>query len=223
MARRLTTRVSSCGRKYSRSSRNEQEETGLEQFHLLIFDLTFGSLEDFKAHWDIEPLVVFDDLLRRHDCDALVTSSHVRMVILTCCRFVTERSAPIYDGLHNFIRQQSESQESDRRDTVEALSAAVEIANRTFQYFSNQRRTGKRDYNKEQMLAQGWGEVGVQLARLKNPPTALIEGFFMKAQYWSSPDDWTAERIAASRIGLEEIAKESRSVLLGRTGGPDHT
>jgi hypothetical protein len=47
-------------------------------------------------------------------------------------RYVTERSAPIYDGLHNFIRQQSKSQESDRRDTVEALSAAVEIANRTF-------------------------------------------------------------------------------------------
>jgi hypothetical protein len=139
--------------------------------------------------------------------------------------YLTERSATVYEELRAFVQQQSEQLRSapgtsaaQRDAVVKALDAAVQIANRTFQYFADQRRTEQRDYDRETALAEGWRAVGIQLLNLEHPPTDLAERYLLKSQYWSSPDGWTDERIAASKIGLEEIANESRSLLLGQAG-----
>jgi hypothetical protein len=135
-------------------------------------------------------------------------------------RFIAEVSAPLYPvvtGLRNLIKETSDGQESDRQAVGEALSATVEIANLTLQYLADQRRTGQRDYQRERALANGWSRAGAKLIDLNDPPRELVNRYFLKAEFWSFPERWTDERIKASRIGLDEIAEESRSLLLNRT------
>lgn len=171
-------------------------------------------------------LVRFKDNIQKHVVrDTFTTPEDLAMKVASSVgKYLAERSAPIYGEILNFVRQRSEllghgtpGSSTQRDAVVKALDAAVEIANRTFQYFGDQRRTQKRDYQKETALAEGWQAVGIQLLNLDQPPTELAERYLLKSQYWSSPDGWTDERIAASKIGLEEIANESRSLLLGRT------
>ena len=165
-----------------------------------------------------------DALQRQRVRDTFSTPQDLAVKVATSVgRYIAEVSAPLYPvvtGLRNLIKESSDGQEAERRAAVAALSAAVEIANRTLQYFANLRRTGQRDQEQERALATGWSTAGVQLAGLKNVPSQLVNRYFLKADYWSFPESWTDERITESRIGLDEIAEESRSLLLSRTSVP---
>lgn len=134
-------------------------------------------------------------------------------------RYIVEASSPLHPvvtGLRKLINESSGKEEADRKLIAGALSAAVDIANRTLQYIADYRRTEQRDYARERELAEGWNAAGVKLVGLKDPPIQLAKRYFLKAEYWSSPEDWTEERIEASEIGLAEITAESRSMLLSR-------
>jgi hypothetical protein len=139
-------------------------------------------------------------------------------------RYITEVvSAPLYpvvSGLRKLIEKTSDDPEVYRRVTREALSAAVEIANQTLQYIAERRRTGQRNERTEVALAEGWTRAGLKLSALRDPPIELAQRYFEKAEYWSFPEQWTDERINASRIGINEIARESRSLLLSRFQSP---
>ena len=165
-----------------------------------------------------------DTLQRQYVRDTFTTPEDLAVKVATSVgRYVAEASAPLYPvvaGLRNLIKDVPNQQEAERQTTMEALSAAVEIANQTLQYMADRRRTGQRDYPKERALAGGWGNAGFKLAGLQDPPRELVERYFLKAEYWSFPEQWTEERITASRIGLDEIAAESRSLLLSRTAQP---
>jgi hypothetical protein len=134
-------------------------------------------------------------------------------------RSLPELSAPIYPvvtGLRNLIKASSENEGADRQAVADVLSSAVEVADQTLQYLADCSRAVPRDILKERALAEGWRNVGNKLILLKNPPVELAERYFLKARYWIFPEGWTDERITASKIGLEEIAQESRSLLLDR-------
>lgn len=136
-------------------------------------------------------------------------------------RRLAEVSAPLYPvvtGLRNLISESSAKEEADRLATADALSDAVDIASKTLKYIADRRSTGQRDVPTERALADGWNKAGSRLVRLKDPPVELAERYFIKAEYWLSPETWTDKRIAASKIGLEEIARESRLLLLSRVG-----
>lgn len=145
-------------------------------------------------------------------------------------RYLAEVSAPLYpvvSGLETLIKEKANAQDADRHATVEALSAAVEIANRTLQYIASQ-PTGEQSLTKKltpdeekarakerAALAAGWNQAGLKLVQLKDPPRQLAERYFLKAEYWSYPEAWTDERIDSAQIRLDAIARESRELLLG--------
>jgi Domain of unknown function (DUF4062) len=166
-------------------------------------------------------LARFKDALRtRYVRETFTTPQDLASKVATSVgRYIVEASSPLHPlvtGLRKLINESSDKEEADRKIIAETLSAAVEIANRTLQYFADRRRTRERDFSRERELAIGWREAGVKLVGLKDPPIQLAERYFLKAEYWSSPEDWTEERIKASEIGLAEIATESRSMLLSR-------
>ena len=133
-------------------------------------------------------------------------------------RYLAEHVAPLdplMTRLGELIRDESNGPEARRQSIGEALSAAVEIANRTLRYIAFRRRSGHIDLDEENALAQGWQNAGLKLLDLPEAPTDLVNRYFLKAEYWSDPEAWTDDRIDSSRIRLDEISKESREQLLG--------
>ena len=133
-------------------------------------------------------------------------------------RYITQLSSPLdplVNRLSDLIQEKARISEADKRAVADALSSAVAIAHRKIQYIAQQRRTEQRDLDKEVALSIGWSDAGLKLATLPEPQSELADRYFRKADYWAYPEAWTDERIDAARIRLEEIAQESRTVLLG--------
>jgi hypothetical protein len=121
---------------------------------------------------------------------------------------------PIVRDLRGLIHQYSDPSEQKRQAVVDALSAAVEIARATLSYFAYRRRSGQSDPEKEGKLSEGWQHAGLKLAALPYPASELANRYFLKSQYWADPDSWTEERIAKTKIRLDELSEESRAILL---------
>jgi len=156
------------------------------------------------------------EIRTRYTCKSFTTPEDLGMKIAASLgRYGNEISAPVY-ALGSMVRSMAAESDEERGKASAALEAAVSIANKTFQYIEELHRTGKRNYEEQRSLAAGWSAVGLQLTRLKNPPIELAERYFLKAQYWSSPQNWSDEWIRSSKIGLEEIAADSRQFLLPR-------
>jgi hypothetical protein len=117
--------------------------------------------------------------------------------------------------VRELIRDGASGPEARRQGVGEALSAAVEIANRTLRDIAVRRRSGRIDLDEERALAQGWQNAGLKLLNLPEAPTDLVNRYFLKAEYWSDPEAWTEHCIDSSKIHLDEISRESREQLLG--------
>jgi hypothetical protein len=174
--------------------------------------------EMIEAEPGYSKLTAFKDKLKKQLVrDTFTTPDNLGFKLAASLgRYLTERSSPLYGQLEQMVESMAGKKDEERRKVVDALDAAMQIVNRTVRYFADQRQTGERNLVEERALSDGWQHVGTQLAQLQNPPQELIERLFYKSQYWSDPDMWTTEWVAASRIGLEEIANESRTILLAR-------
>lgn len=123
----------------------------------------------------------------------------------------------IFDRLSDIMRRNADSRQTDRQAVADALSVAVNISNRTMRYIAQLRRAGgQHSLQEEAALSQGWTDAGIKLSQLPNPPLDFVERYFLTSEYWSDPESWTDERIDAAMIRLEDLARESRAVLLGR-------
>lgn len=153
--------------------------------------------------------------------DTFTTAQDLALKVATSVGgYLTEQRAPldpVVTGLRTLMEQKANAVEADRRAALEALSASVDIANRTLRYLADRRRSGQRNLEEEKVLAAGWSQAGLAILGLKDPPHQLAERYFVKAEYWSDPDPWTDERIKFSKIRLDEITRESRALLFGRT------
>jgi hypothetical protein len=134
-------------------------------------------------------------------------------------RHIAQPFSPLVSELRDLIQNNSSVSAFNRQVVADALAAVVGIANRTLRYVAQLRRLEPPNINEETELSQGWQDAGLKLLELPNPPTDLVDRYFLKAQYWSDPGQWTDERVAVARIRLTEIADESRRLLLGMQPG----
>ena len=159
-------------------------------------------------------------LQREYVRDTFTTPQDLAVKVATSLgRYLWEGASPLNPNsplLKSVINDSSNKKAADRRATVEALTAAVEIANQTLQYLADKRRTGRTDRKRERTLSDAWKAAGLMLTELEGVPVSLIERYFQKGQYWSDPEEWTDERIAASRIALDKLSSETTSLLLRR-------
>jgi len=130
-------------------------------------------------------------------------------------RYINQSFGPLVSGLRDLIESNSNVSAASRQACAEALSAAVEIANRTLRYVAQRRRSSQSDPKEEAELSKSWADAGFKLLALPNPPNDLANRYLIKAEYWSDPELWTDERVEVARIRLTEIYDESRRILLG--------
>jgi len=131
-------------------------------------------------------------------------------------RYITQSFEPLVHELKGLIERNADASSDKRQAVADALSAAVEIANRTLQYLREPPPPSDKKSQKENELSQAWQAAGFKLLALPDPPTDLANRYFIKAEYWSNPELWTDRRVDEARIRIDEIANESRTVLLGQ-------
>lgn len=128
----------------------------------------------------------------------------------------------VFDRLKDLIQKGVNARKAERLAVTEALTSAVNIANRTIRYIARRRNGDAKDPQEESALSQGWAEAGGKLlqvptgnnAETKKYFNTLANRFFLKAQYWSDPESWTDTKVDAAKICLDELAKEARETLL---------
>lgn len=101
--------------------------------------------------------------------------------------------------------------EQERDDAAIRLVLQAVIA--TKQYIAVRNSRGGQDVHAERDLAKAWTDAAVAI-RHSNPE--LADRFFLKAEYWTDPNTWTADEVTDNQIRIVEIAKSARALL--RTG-----
>ena len=68
----------------------------------------------------------------------------------------------------------------------------------------------KRDYKTESHLSNLWTEASVEL---RNINSDLSQRCFIKASYWTDPENWNTDQVKAARISLTSIYDEALQLL----------
>ena len=100
--------------------------------------------------------------------------------------------------------------QSERID--KALYALYMALNETRSYVSSLNRGMPRNSEKECAIARLWSDASVPLRTIDRD---LAERCFIKSGYWLEPDTWSELMIKEQRIGLTQVLKSTRNLLMG--------
>lgn len=100
-------------------------------------------------------------------------------------------------------------QRSER--TAQALYALYTALNETEVYLSYLESGKKRNRRRELSIARLWRDASVPLRQVDRD---LAVRCFDKGRYWSRPDTWTQLMINRKRIGLNQVIKSMRDLLM---------
>lgn len=102
------------------------------------------------------------------------------------------------DGLSTLLEyfQRERHKRTDKEQ--EALEKLHEAVHETTKYVNS----GTMDEDREMDLSNLWGVAAIAA---RNISKDLANRCYIKGGYWRDPDSWSYEKIAASRISLDEI------------------
>ena len=105
--------------------------------------------------------------------------------------------------------RESRKQRTERID--ESLYALYTALNETKAYLSLLDSGKKRNRKKEWAIAKLWYDASVPLRKIDRD---LAERCFIKGSYWLEPDTWTGLMVKKKRIGLDQVLKSTRNLLM---------
>ena len=102
-----------------------------------------------------------------------------------------------------------QKEKSERTD--QALYALYTALNETKAYVSYLQTGKERDRKREFAIAKLWHDASVPLRKVDRD---LAERCFIKGSYWLEPDTWSELMINRKRIGLNQVIKSTRELLM---------
>jgi hypothetical protein len=102
-----------------------------------------------------------------------------------------------------------QKEKSERTD--QALYALYTALNETKAYISYLESGKKRNRKREFAIAKLWHDASVPLRKVDRD---LAERCFIKGSYWLEPDTWSELMINRKRIGLNQVIKSTRDLLM---------
>ena len=104
------------------------------------------------------------------------------------------------------------AQKKERGERIDqALYALYTALNETKAYISYLESGKKRNRKREFAMARLWHDASVPLREVDRD---LAERCFIKGSYWLQPDTWSEVMINRKRIGLDQIIKSTRDLLM---------
>lgn len=95
--------------------------------------------------------------------------------------------------------------------TDQALYALYTALNETKAYLSHLQSGKRRNRKREFAIAKLWQDASVPLRQVDRD---LAERCFDKGSYWFEPDAWSELMINRKRIGLNQVIKSIRDLLI---------
>jgi hypothetical protein len=117
----------------------------------------------------------------------------------------------IFDRLLAALGLIREDRKRRTERTDQALYALYTALNETKAYLNLLDSGKKRNRRKEWAIAKLWHDASVPL---RNIDRDLAERCFIKGSYWLEPDTWTNLMIKKKRIGLDQVLKSTRNLLM---------
>ena len=96
----------------------------------------------------------------------------------------------------------------DRDDA--AVRSVLTAVNATKRYLAGRDRGEAINRATEAELVELWTTASVHIRRTD---TNLAVRLLLKADYWTNPENWSAEDIDGNRIQIDEIAQEGQRLL----------
>ena len=109
--------------------------------------------------------------------------------------------------LANLARAGAKRKEESRK----ALEGVIRATRQTKIYLRALNDHGKRDYKKEERLADTWTKLSFELRKLD--VKALAKRCDIAGGYWSDPDKFTIEFLKKARARLQDLELEARTLL----------
>ncbi len=97
----------------------------------------------------------------------------------------------------------------EERDDA-AVGSVLDAVNKTKLYLSRRERGEDADRDVESELVGLWTTASVHIRRTD---VDLAQRLGDKADYWTNPESWTAEQVAAKRIQIDEIDAAAKRLL----------
>jgi hypothetical protein len=117
----------------------------------------------------------------------------------------------LFDRLLAAIGLIRERQKERTTRVDKALYALYAALNETKVYISYLESGKRRNRNREFAIARLWHDASVPLRKVDRD---LAERCFLKGSYWLEPDTWSELKINRKRIGLNQVIKSTRDLLM---------
>jgi len=99
----------------------------------------------------------------------------------------------------------------ERELTDRALISIYAASNETRFYLQSLQRGKERNLEKENSLSHLWVNASTCIRHF-DPD--LARRCMLKGEYWKNPDQWTVAEINDARIGLNDVFKAAKDILL---------
>lgn len=100
----------------------------------------------------------------------------------------------------------------DKRDLKDtALRAISNALDETFLYYRDIENGSPRNKERESLLVKYWSAAAIPIRHLDLKLSRICED---KSEYWLNPEKYKVEDINKLGIGLEEVRKAYRNILL---------
>ena len=98
-----------------------------------------------------------------------------------------------------------------KEESQKALQSVIRATRQTQVYLRALNDKGKRDYKKEERLADTWTKLSFELHKLD--VKALAKRCDIAGGYWSDPDKVSIEFLKKARARLKDLELEARTLL----------
>ena len=117
----------------------------------------------------------------------------------------------LFDRLLTAIGLIREKQKARTIRTDEGLYALYAALNETKAYVSSLNSGKEKDRNREYAIAKLWQDASVPLRKVD---PELAKRCFDKGSYWWEPEAWSKLMINRKKIGLNQVIKSARELLM---------
>jgi hypothetical protein len=101
-----------------------------------------------------------------------------------------------------------EERKEERDDA--ALQGLLTALNTTKVYIAHRERGELIDREKEARLVELWTAAAVQIRRSDEHLAMRLQA---KAEYWTNPENWTADEVRENRFQIDQISHEAKKLL----------
>lgn len=118
----------------------------------------------------------------------------------------------LIERLREWVKSLKNASSQTKVQLNKAIPAMATALRETKAYIAQQQQGGAST-GRHQEIARLWRTAAVEIRPVNEE---LADRFELKAQAWTNPEDWPAERVEKTRIAITQVEREIKSIRQAR-------